>query len=428
MLLTFTFSMIVLLLNFVWLYIDDFVGKGLEFAVITELFSYLSIRLIPMALGLAVLVASVMSFGHLGEHRELTAMRASGLANGRLYMPVLVLLVFISLSSVFLADRVIPVTNFKFRSLLSDIQQKQPVVMIPQGSFYNGLEGFSIRIGEKENRGNNIKDVMIYDHRNPKEDRTIVAQSGQLDVFGNEAYLRFTLENGSSYTELNTSRDNKSTTEFRRDYFDRQELTIEMPSSDLERRSNSGLSSLYTMLSNRQLRDTSYALEDEEKWRGQLLARDLLKQLIPAPPVQRNNPLIHQSTNPPDHRSTTGVNRDATAMARMAQQKIRDFAEWKTEHSRWTNRFKIERHLRWSYGLGCILFFLIGAPLGALFRRGGLGTPVVISTLVYLTYHMLTIAGTKLAREGDLSIQLGVWAPVFVLLLAFVIGKRFVHR
>ena len=197
--LTFGISMIVLLLQFVWKWIDELVGKGLDWKVIIELLVYVSMRLVPLALILGVLLSSIMTFGNLGEHNELTSTKASGISLFRTMKPLLVFVLFLTVGAFTFSNYVVPVTNLKFYTLLLDIRQQRPEFIIKEGQFYNGLDGYSLKIGSRSKDGQTLYNVMIYDHTQKQGNVSVtVADSGYMNITEDKAYLILSLHNGFS--------------------------------------------------------------------------------------------------------------------------------------------------------------------------------------------------------------------------------------
>ena len=209
---TFFISQFVLLMQFLWKYIDDLVGKGLDGFVIAELLFYTSANLVPLALPLAILVSSIMTFGNLAEHFEITAAKASGISLQRLMRPLFVMAVSISALAFYFSNYVLPYTNLKMGSLLYDIRNQKPALSIREGVFYGGIEGYSIKVGRKDSDGKTIHDVMIYDHtQNIGNRKVILAESGSMSTTPDGRYLKLALNNGSSYEEQNKKKDGVDT-------------------------------------------------------------------------------------------------------------------------------------------------------------------------------------------------------------------------
>jgi lipopolysaccharide export system permease protein len=191
-------------MQFLWKYIDDLIGKGLEGSVIAELLFYTSANLVPLALPLAILVSSIMTFGNMAEHFEITAAKASGISLQRLMKPLFFVAVMISVTAFFFSNNVLPYTNLKMGSLLYDIRQQKPSLSIREGVFYNGIDGYSIKVGQKDKDGQTIRNVMIYDHTDHEGNKkVVVAESGKMETSADQKFLILTLFNGNSYEEQN---------------------------------------------------------------------------------------------------------------------------------------------------------------------------------------------------------------------------------
>ena len=206
---TFFIAMFILLMQFLWKYIDDFVGKGLEWYIIAQLMFYVSATFVPMALPLAVLLSSLMTFGNLGEKYELTAIKAAGISLRSVMKPLVVISILISVFAFYFSNNVMPYANLKFRSLLYDVQSKKPAVNIQEGVFYNGIDGFIIKIGKKDSDGINIHNVMIYNHSKRMGNTNLtLARSGKMELTPDNRFLIFTLYDGSNYEEDLSSQEN----------------------------------------------------------------------------------------------------------------------------------------------------------------------------------------------------------------------------
>ena len=200
--LTFFISLFVLLMQFLWKYVDDFVGKGFDLSVISELMFYASATFVPMALPLAILLSSLMLFGNLGENYELAAMKSAGISLSRIFRPLVFVVVFISISAFYFSNNVLPVANLKFRTLLRDVRQQKPAVQIEAGVFYSEIENIVIKIGRKDPDGINIYDVLIYDHRADNGNTNVTsAAKGKMEMSADKKYLVFTLYDGHNYDE-----------------------------------------------------------------------------------------------------------------------------------------------------------------------------------------------------------------------------------
>lgn len=430
-LLTFAIAMIVLLLQFVWKWIDELVGKGLEWKVIVELLVYTSMRLVPLALILGVLLASIMSFGNLGEHNELTSMKASGISLFRSMFPPLILVIMLAGGAFAFSNYLVPVTNLKFFTLLLDIRHQRPEFIIKEGEFYNGLEGISLKIGSRSKDGKTLHNLMIYDHSLKQGNVAVtVADSGYMKITEDKRYLILTLYDGFSYAEqLEDGKKLTKTKPLRRDQFSMQEVLFRLPDTELNRSQEDMYRDHYNMLNMSQLADYAKALADEMKWRKKqvaegLLARELMrferKSEVKGNPdyypdslsAYRADTLINLLDLPEQQQAIT----QAMAFARIVRSNITTSKENSRLRMHWINRHWIEWHRKLTLSFACILFYLIGAPLGAIIRKGGLGTPVVVSIVFFIFWHIITLAGEKYARGGIVPVWEGMWGSSMILL------------
>ena len=236
--LTFLIVIFIMVMQFLFKYINDLIGKGLEFPVVSEFVLYLTASMVPMALPLAILMAALMTFGNLGEYYELTAMKSSGVSLIRIMLPLIVVAILLSIGAFLFSNYVLPVANLKMRSLLYDIQRKRPAFNIVEGIFYNGIEGYSMRIDTKDPNTNVLYGIKIYDHTERKGNIMVtVADSGYMRVSADDQYLIFTMYNGRSYHELDIDRKNVKdfTYPYREDLFQEQTILIELTGFGLDR-------------------------------------------------------------------------------------------------------------------------------------------------------------------------------------------------
>ena len=429
--LTFAIAMIVLILQFVWKWIDELVGKGLDWMVIVELITYVSAKLIPLASILGVLLASIMTFGNLGEHNELTALKSSGISLVRTMLPVFITVVFLGAASIAFSNYVIPVTNMKFFTLLLDIRQQRPEFDIREGTFYNGIQGYSLYIGDRSKDGKILYDLMIYDHSKRKGNVALTrADSGYMRITDDEKHLILNLYSGYSYAEQlsddNSIQENKP---LRRDAFANQQILFNLPGSELNRSREDLYKNHYQMLNMRQLRDTAKGLYGEMLWRRnkvghELLERDYLRlenkkevredSAYYSRPDTIINPVKLVNDLPVDNQLE--VYKQAQNFARSVQSKLNNSYDTMKIRKKWVNMYWNEWNRMLTFAVACLLFFFIGAPLGAIIRKGGLGTPVVVSVIFFIAYHILSMAGEKYARAGFVPSWLGMWGSSLLLL------------
>ncbi len=428
-------------MQFLWKYIDDLIGKGLEFNIIAEFLLYTSASLVPLAMPLAVLLASLMTFGNLAENLELLAFKSSGISLVRIMAPVMVISVAISLGAFFFSNNVMPVTNLKMRSLLYDIQQQRPEMTIKPGVFDNSLEGYSIRIGDKDSRTSLLKDILIFDHTKKQGNvRVTVADSGYMKMSADEKHLLLTLYNGRSYFDM--QKDKKEDRHiksypFRRDQFEQQELIIEMTGFGLNRTDERLFRNSYSMLNLSQLHHFDDSLTEEINIILKKFQTTIDKSLTGKP----KGFLLDKSVQKPDSVRKTIAPEDTRIQQvqvdsawgelnklerrRAITQAINyarsnksvttsntGTADWKWSRLR---RYQIEIQRKFTLSILCLIFFFIGAPLGAIIRKGGLGMPVIVSVLLFLIYYIIAMTGEKFVRESILHPFVGMWIATMIL-------------
>ncbi|RMG78182.1 MAG: YjgP/YjgQ family permease, partial [Bacteroidetes bacterium] len=279
-LLTFFIALFILVMQFLWKYIDEMVGKGLEWYVIAELLIYASANLIPLALPMAVLLSSIMTFGNLGESYELVAMKSAGLSLIRIMKPLIIFTVFLSISAFFFSNHVWPKANLKFASLLYDIRHKKPAIDIQPGIFYRNIEGYVIRVGSKEKDGKTLYDVMIFDHVNTTENNKILyAEKGVMSFAGNDEYLELKLYNGYSYNEIRNKEALKNRNyPLMRTHFKEQIIRFDLTGFKLKRSNQELFKNNYQMLNLAQLERQMDTLKIQKQTIGkELLEKHSLK-------------------------------------------------------------------------------------------------------------------------------------------------------
>jgi lipopolysaccharide export system permease protein len=441
LILTFFFVIFILLMQFLWRYIDDLIGKGLEMDVISEFLLYTSASLVPMAMPLAVLLASLMTFGNLAENLELLALKSSGISLVRIMAPVMVLSAFLSVGAFMFANYVMPVTNLKMRSLLYDIQQQRPELSIKPGVFDNNLEGYSIRIGDRDSKTNLLTDILIFDHtRKEGNTKVTVADSGYMRMSADEKHLLLTLYNGRTYEELQQqkteNRQNKSYPH-QRSQFEHQDLIIEMTGFGLNRTDENLFRNSYQMLNISQLvhfedsleADLDLLTDDFHATIDQTLLGKSKNILIKRPRLLSDSLTSGESKEDLKvmrlHVDTAFAQLNKLEQRRAISQAINfarsnkglttshaNTSDWKISKLR---RYQIEIHRKYTYSLLCLIFFFIGAPLGAIIRKGGLGMPVIVSVLLFLIYYIISMLGEKVVRENVLPPFIGMWFSTFLL-------------
>ncbi|MCE2845965.1 MAG: LptF/LptG family permease [Sphingobacteriales bacterium] len=421
-LLTFFISLFVLLMQFLWKYIDDLVGKGLDSMVVAELLFYTSANLVPMALPLAILVSSIMTFGNMAEHFELTAAKAAGVSLQRIMLPLLFAALTISSAAFLFSNHVLPYTNLKMGSLLYDIRQQKPSLAIREGVFYNGIEGYSIKVGSKDPDGNTLRKVMIYDHTGSIGNRKVVmAESGKMETTPDQKTLVLTLYKGTGYEEQSKHRNGADVHPLLRNTFDEYIIRFDLSQFKLNRTNEDLFRGGHQMMSLSQLHQAIDSLEEDDLRREDISKSHVAPYFL----FLRDstfgawaNTTSVKDTGSIEDRSTqlSGQRLHALEQARAMRSYLTGLEEERESRLGQMARFRVEWHRKLTLSAACFILFLIGAPLGAIIRKGGLGMPLVVSVLFFLGYHIASITGEKFARESIIPAWQGMWLSSFILL------------
>lgn len=421
LLITFVIVLFILVMQFLWKYVDDLMGKGLEWYLLLELMMYATASFVPLALPLAILLSSIMTMGGLGENMELVPMRSAGLGLLRIIFPLMTVVALLALGSFYFSNNVLPVANLKFHSLLWDVTRKKPAMNLQPGIFYNGIDGFSIRAMQKDENGD-LHDVLIYDHRAAFQgNRTVVrAESGTMSRSTDGRFLLFTLKNGHFYDEHSPAGD-RGTYPMMRGTFAEDEIRLDLSGLGLDRTDQELFKDHYKMLTLGQLQLA------EDSLRGQMNERVLDQQKHLA-----NSLLITRGQKGPSALTMGGTTKQFEAalepdMRRnyydVAMNMVRNninfidrSAEERRGRQEQISKFRVEWHRKPMLALACLLFFFIGAPLGAIIRKGGMGLPVVFAIIFFLIFHIVSFSTEKLVIAGNLEPWPGMWISTMVLL------------
>lgn len=424
---TFFITLLVLIMQFFWLYIDDFVSKGISTGIILEFILYLSATLVPLALPLAILLSSLMTFGNLGQSFELVAIKSSGISLLRFMRPLFFVTLLIAGVAFIFSNYVIPVANLKQRTLLSDIVYAKPAFDLKEGVFYDRIPGFAIKVGKKEENDSIIRDVIVYEQGNQLQDNFIIARSGIMRVTPDKRFLEFNLKEGWRYQEKGNSYDNRNADFIRigfKEYkkqFDLSTLGFNNRTADSVNRNNEKMQSM------RQLEVVIDSLEKQNKRLEAQSARDIFisttfGSLADSPyakislPVLAPDKKIKSFDNllPDSARAT--VNQTVTSMASSMKVSAEALAQSTKDRAKNLRRHKIEWHRKITISLACIVLFMVGAPLGAIIRKGGLGAPLVFAIIFFMIFYFSSTTGEKMAKENTLTPFTGMWLATFVLL------------
>lgn len=425
---TFFIAVFVLLMQFIWLYVDEMLGKGIEWFVIAELLLYSSANVVPLALPLAVLLASLMTFGNLGEHFELVSCKAAGISLQKIMRPIGVFVVIVCGIAFIFANYAVPVANLKFYSLLYDIRSTKPAVNIKPGVFYNEIEGYTIRVMDKvqlENGDEMLKDVMIYDHTSNTGNRKLtVADSAVMKMADDKAYFSIKMYYGTDYQDQQENTTNKNYP-LSRFSFEENEMRISLVGFELQRTDEDQFKHDYRMFNLSQLTNRIDTLKKEYNEQIENFTYLFKKPYTSADSLSkaaiRNDTTINEQQKilpsaKTEYERWNQIYTIALNNARVNQGRASASATETVSRARDTARMEIEWHRKFSFSLACFLMFLIGAPLGAIVKKGGLGMPVVISVIFFLIFWVLSIVGEDISKELVLPAHIGMWISTAVLL------------
>lgn len=427
--LTFFISLFILVMQWLWKYIDDLVGKGLEWFVVSELLFFASASLVPLALPLAILLSSIMTFGNMGEHYELVAFKTAGISLWKIMYPLIITSILISVGAFYFSNNVIPIANLKMGTLLYDIRQQRPALNIKEGIFYDGIDGYVMKVKSKSDNGQVMNDIIIYDHTERQGNTKVIsAEKGRMDISSDTMIMTLTLYNGYSYKEEQTPRRQKGTYPHLRTSFKIDTIRFDLSAFKLSRSDESIFKDNYQMLNIAQLeksRDTLQIKLDKRRVEMAINISSGFKYFnAPQLYVTNNSSKADSNKLTFSENILANFNHDDqikvvhTALEQVRSRELYISAALADNFSRTKviNKHKIEWHRKFTLSFACLVLFFIGAPLGAIIRKGGLGVPVVISILLFLFYHIVSITGEKFVKEGLWVAWRGMWMSSAILL------------
>ncbi|MBQ0080405.1 MAG: LptF/LptG family permease [Alistipes sp.] len=430
MILTFFIIIFILMMNFVWRYIDDLVGKGLEAGVIIELIMYATVNMIQMGLPLAILLATIMTMGNLGENYELLAMKSAGMSLMRIISPLIAVVGLISIGSFFIINNLVPYSNNRMFTIIRDIKQQNQALVFQDGLFFNGIDDMSIRVEHQDPDTHLLTNVLIYDNRSVGGNMTTtLADSGYIRLSDDKRFLLVTLYSGHTYEQTRNSQwYNKST--LRHHTFLRQDGKIPVDGFDFERSDDNlyagnaqtqninelqhSIDSLELKLN--ELTTSSYKpLMAEHLFVKDAYAVIKKDSLYTDRSEKKYDALLVDSVVNLSVREKNRLYQAAVTSARTAQSSFSFDENTSKEVLNQLYRSRNEWHRKLALPVSILIFFLVGAPLGAIIRKGGLGMPIVISVIFFVIYYIISISGEKYAKEGTWSSTLGMWISTIIL-------------
>ncbi len=426
---TFFVSLFVLVMQFFWLYMDELIGKGIGMWPILQLLIFMATTLVPLAMPLSVLLASIMTFGNMGENFELVAIKSSGISLLRFLRPLFVFITMISVLAFIFSNNIIPVANLKALSLLYDVRNSKPTLNIRPDQFNNDIQGFSIRVGSKAEDGNTIYDVLIYDHSDMLgNNKVIVAKQGQMVAAADKQSLIFKLRDGWRYEEgYNRGLNDFTQT---RMHFSKWDKVFDLSGLKFTRTNEDMFKNATQMKNVSQLSDDMDSLKSSRR------------KIVTNVTANMGSYFTYgnkskETAEMADHlKKNTGIAKKydssflqlipdslRTATLQTASNNLRNFKSVmdinslnkKLDQENYV-KDNIEWHRKFSLSFACILLFLIGAPLGAIIRKGGLGMPLVIAVIFFMIFHILNITGEKLAKSESVTTWMGMWMSSIILL------------
>ena len=418
---TFFITLLVLVMQFFWLYIDDFVGKGIDTKVIFEFILYQSAVLVPLALPLAILLSSLMTFGNLGESFELVAIKSAGISLIRFMRPLFFVCILLAGVAFAFSNYVIPVANLKSRTLLTDIVFAKPAFDLKEGVFYDKIPNFAIKIGKKEANDSVVQDIIIYEQGNPLQDNFIIARTGVMRVTENKRFLEFNLKDGWRYQERGNYYD-PANSEFIRIGFKEYKKQFDLSTLGFNNRTadsvNKNNERMYSM---RQLEKTIDSLEKDNKQlkmqtENQLFVQFRFLGLLDSvwskdslPDVSKLKPVRNYDEILPDS-AQANVNQNVRNIAGSLRISSESMMGTLKDKERNLRKHQIEWHRKIVLSLACLVLFLIGAPLGFIIRKG------VVAIIFFMVFYFSSTAGEKFAKENTLTPFGGMWMATFILL------------
>ncbi|MFQ3576139.1 MAG: LptF/LptG family permease [Cytophagales bacterium] len=421
--LTFSVVVFILLLQFMLSYLEDLVGKNLGIWVYARLMGFFSINMMPAAFPLAILVSSLITFGNLGEHFELTAIKSVGVSLPRVLLPIFVFVLLVSGLAFYISNNIVPYANLKAFSLLYDVRQKKPAISLKEGSFYYGIPGYAIKISEKDPETGGLKNVIIYNHTSGRGNTEVIfADSGSMKTVMNEKYLQMELFKGRSYSEVFDEKTGQNLSEqFVRNHFDYSKIMFSLESFKLNRTREELFTTNAVMRNVAQLSGDVDSLNKEITTIKQSVKptiHNLYNYQFRHQPIDSsiNTQQLKHKKNQlsiEEKRQLVGL---ALGNARAVKNYLISFKERAWFMSKERNGYDIERNRKFTQAVACVIMFLIGAPLGSIIKKGGLGLPLLVSVVFFVVYYLFSMIGTQMSKEGAIPVVVGMWMGNFILL------------
>lgn len=423
---TFFICLFIFMMQFLWRYVDELVGKGLEIKVLAQFFFLSALTLIPLSLPLAILLAALMTFGNFGERYELLSMKAAGIPLLRIMQPVILFCVLLGLTSFFFQNVVGPKAQKELWTLIVSMKQKSPEVDIPEGVFYSDIDGYNIYVKQKDRETGILKDVLIYNFSDGFENAHIIwAAEGKLELTADKQHLYLHLYNGEQFENLKSQAGLSRNVPYRRETFREKHTLIQFDTqfnmvdgNFLNRRSDI-----------KNMNEITHAIDSLTAYAdslGRSMHSDIMQSTYKAPILSKSDSVKIQEEK------LSVINIDSVFNTLTSAEKLKTLSTCESRlsslSSDWSMKSYLTKetdanirghrsdwHKKITLSLACIIFFFIGAPLGAIIRKGGLGMPVVLSVLIFILYYIIDSGATRVAKSGEMNIILGTWMSTLVL-------------
>lgn len=429
---TFFIVIFILLMQFMWMHVKDLVGKGIGIGVLAEFFVYAAASVVPLALPLAILLSSLIAFGNLAERFELTAMKAAGISLFRIMRPLVFAAMLLSVGAFFFSNNVLPRSQMKLWALIFSLRQKSPELQIPVGEFYDEINGYHIYVRDKTPQGE-LLHLMMYDYSDGFENaQVLLADTGRLSASADKRYLVLSLTNGESFANLDKNQQRATGTTksipYRRETFTHKQVLIDF-STDFNRYDESILEDQHVSKNVAQLVESIDSVQQVSLERSREQSDRLMNEryfgredrsgavLLPAL-AKRDNRRVNLDSlwsqlSVPRQQQVLNI---ACEKARTYRDQIEYHALLLEDAQRYIRKHEIELYRKFTLAFACLIFLFIGAPLGAITKKGGLGAPVVMSVILFIIYYIIDNTGYKMAREALWPCWAGMWLSSFVLL------------
>jgi len=413
--------MFVLLMLFLWKYIDDLIGKGFQWYIILELMMYASATNVAMALPLSILLSSIMTYGSLGENYELVAIKSAGISLTRAMYPMIIVVSLLSIGAFVFSDYMLPVANLKYYSLLYDVRQQKSAFLIKEGVFNNSFPGYSIRVQKKDEDGQTLHGVMIYEKNQAQNNNAVTfAKEGIMFRSPDNSSLVIRLRDGIKYEENAGDIGYNYRQRFTRFRFKEAVTKLDLSSFKMNHTDQNLFKSAFQMMNLKQLQynhDSTKRKFDSTMRNNYLLVTPYIKYFN----MPHKSKTVKYIAATPDFFKKLNQNEKQMALSNAANEakSIKDMLHQRVDHYKETvkdiRRYMIEYQKKFTLSAACLALFLIGAPLGAIIRKGGLGLPVVVSVIFFLVYYIISTIGEKSAKEGNISPAVGMWIAIVIL-------------